>query len=126
MKVSELMKKAVVIDDHATLKQAAKIMSHKGIGSLIIVKGKKINGIITERDIIKNISKLNSKVNSVMSKNVITIESETDTSKAAEIMASHKIKRLPVIEKKKLIGLISITDLIVHSSEAPEGEFIFN
>ena len=51
MKVAEVMNKAFVIEDNINLKQASKIMSNKGIGSLIIIKGEKIIGIVTERDI---------------------------------------------------------------------------
>lgn len=124
MKISQIMSKAIVIDDNTSVKEAAKIMSDKNIGSLIIVKDNKIAGIVTERDVLKNISKLNSKVSAIMSKNVITIEKEGNIEEAAEIMAEKKIKKLPVIEDKKLVGLISATDIIAHSKNLNE-DFLF-
>lgn len=123
MKVSKIMSKAVIIDDTISIKQAAKIMSDKNIGSLIIVKNNKINGIITERDILKNLSKLNSKVNSIMSKNVVIIDKDSNIEQAADVMADKKIKRLPVVEDNKLIGLISATDIIAHAKDFNEDFF---
>jgi len=68
MKVKEIMNRVLVIDSDIALKKAAEIMSKKGIGCLVVMKGKKVEGIITERDILKNISSLNKKISSVISK----------------------------------------------------------
>jgi len=76
MKVKEIMKRAIVVDRNVRVKEAAKIMSEKGIGSLIVSKGKKIVGIVTEKDIIRNVDKLNKKISDIMSKDVITIDQE--------------------------------------------------
>jgi CBS domain-containing protein len=125
MKILEIMSKAVIIDDTINLRQAAKIMSDKNIGSLIIVKSNKIKGILTERDIMKNINKLSSKVSAVMSKNVITISSNDEIENASELMGKNKIKRLPVMDDNKLAGIISITDLIAHSRNLNQ-DFLFD
>jgi len=68
MKVKEIMNKAVVVDHNISVREAAKIMSDRNIGSLIILKSSKIIGIITERDIMKNISSLSKGISSIMSK----------------------------------------------------------
>ena len=60
MKVSQIMKKAYVVDENISLKEAARIMSNKKIGGLIVLKGDKISGIITERNIINNLRDLDS------------------------------------------------------------------
>jgi len=125
MKVHDIMKKVVVAGDQINGKQAAQIMSSKGIGSLVIFKKNKILGIITERDIMRNISKLNKKVSRIMAKNVLTIESGEDIDSAADLMAEHKIKRLPVIEKGKLVGIITATDVIANSDFLNE-DFFFD
>jgi len=125
MKVKEIMKRAIVVDRNVRVKEAAKIMSEKGIGSLIVSKGKKIVGIVTEKDIIRNVDKLNKKISDIMSKDVITIDQEGGIDDAASLMAKHKIKRLPVLEDGKLVGIITATDLIANSDELNE-EFFFD
>jgi CBS domain-containing protein len=125
MKVKEVMNKAVVVEDDFTLKQAAKVMSDKGIGSLIIMKGDKIIGIITERDVMKNVNKLSSKISSVMSGDVATIEENDTIDNAAMIMGEKKIKRLPVLHKGKLIGIITATDILANSNAMNE-EFLLD
>ncbi len=125
MKVSEIMSKVKVVKDNISLKQVAKIMSDENIGSLIVIKGKKISGIITERDIMKNFSNSNKSVSKVMSKTVESIEHNQSIDDAAFIMSKNKIKRLPVMKKSELIGIITATDLIAHSDDLNE-EFYFS
>lgn len=120
MKVTEIMNKAMVVDDDISVKQAARIMSDKGIGCLLIMHNDKVVGIITERDVMKNVDKLNNKVSSIMSKNVIVIEGNENLDEAAELMKEHNIKKLPVMNKGKLVGIITATDLIANSNSLNE------
>lgn len=120
MKVSEIMNKAVVVEDNISLKDAAKIMSERAIGSLIIMKKEKISGIVTERDIMKNVNKLGSKISECMSKNVVAIEHNESLDNAALIMGKNKIKRLPVLNKDKLVGIITATDILANSEALNE------
>ena len=125
MRVDEVMNKAIAIDSDVSLKQAAKIMSSKNIGSLIVLKKDKIAGIVTEKDVIKNVSNLGRKISSIMAKNVLTVENNDSIDNAAAIMDSRKIKRLPVLEKGKLVGIITATDIIANSDVLNE-EFLFD
>ncbi len=115
MQVKKVMNKAVVIDHDMNLKEAAQIMSNRNIGSLIVLKGNKIAGIITEKDIMDNISSLNKKVSEAMNKNVVTIEKDESLDNAATLMAEKKVKRLPVTDKASLVGIITATDIIANS-----------
>ena len=126
MKVSQIMKKAYVVDENISLKEAARIMSNKKIGGLIVLKGDKISGIITERNIINNLRDLDSKVSKFMSKRVISISPDDEVDTAAKLMTQNKIKRLPVIDNGKLIGLVRITDVVGKSGAMDQGNFIFN
>ncbi|MEM3113408.1 MAG: CBS domain-containing protein [Candidatus Pacearchaeota archaeon] len=126
MKISQIMRKAYVIDENVTLKEAAKIMSDKKIGGLIVIKNNKISGIITERNIINNLKDLNAKVSKYMSKNVISISPNENVETAARLMTQNKIKRIPVVDNGKLIGLVRITDVVGKSKDVDEGDFIFN
>ena len=125
MKVSEIMNKAFVVDDNVSLKQAVSIMSEKGIGSLIIMKKDKIIGIVTERDILKNVTKLGNKISQVMSKSVVTIDEKETMDNAALVMAKNKIKRLPVLRRGMLVGIITATDVLANSGSLNE-EFLLD
>ena len=125
MKVSQLMNKAVIVDDNVSLKEAGKIMSSKNLTSLIIVKDDKIFGILTDRDVLKNISDLDQTVAKGMSKNVITITDDASVEDAAKLMMSKNVKRLPVVKKGKLVGAINLTD-IIGSIEGENDDFFLN
>lgn len=124
MLVKDLMKTPYVVEKDILLREAAKIMSSKNIGCLMLVSAKKIKGIITERDLMKNFSS-NAKISSAMSKNVVSISSEEDLQKALELMNKNKIKKLPVVEDGDLVGIITATDLLSNADEL-EGDFLFN
>ena len=125
MKVKEVMNKAIAVDHDISLKQAAKIMSDKNIGSLIVVKGDNIIGIVTESDLLRNFSNPHKNVSAVMNKHVVTVDQEEDIDHAALLMAKHKIRRLPVAKGPKLLGIITSTDIIAHAEEIGD-EFFFD
>lgn len=123
MLIKEIMRQPFVIDKNISLREAAKIMSKKNIGSLIFVSGSKVKGIITERDLLKNYNK-STKVTKAMTSSVKTIRSDEDIDAALEIMKERRIKRLPVVDNNKLVGIVSLTDIAAHY-EALEGDFFF-
>jgi CBS domain-containing protein len=125
MKIYEIMKKIVAVEENMSLKQAAKLMSEKDIGSLVLLKNDNIQGIVTEKDIKDNINNLDMKISKFKPAKIITIDQNESLEEAAEIMAKHKIKRLPVTENGKLSGIITATDIICHSEEISE-DFFFD
>jgi len=126
MQVSQIMRKAIIIDDNILIKEAARIMAKKNIGSLIIVKDNKIKGIITERDIMKNLTRLNIPVKKVMSKRVVTIIPTAGVEEASDLMINNNVKRLPIVENKNLIGIVTMTDVLAHHEGSFEDEFLLN
>jgi len=123
MRVSDIMNKVLVIDSDMSLKQAAGIMSSNGIGCLTFLKDDKIKGIITERDILKNISNPRNKVSSVMTKKVVSVDVGEDLEEVISIMASNKIKKILIVENEKLMGIVTSTDIISHSDLLHEDMF---
>lgn len=124
MKIKEIMNNAIAVDHDMSLKEAAKIMSDKNIGSLVVVKEDKILGILTERDIMINVANIQKRISAIMAKQIVTIDQGDDMDDAAMIMAKHKIKHLPVVNKDgKLAGIITATDLIAHSDDLNEDFF---
>jgi CBS domain-containing protein len=120
MKVLDIMHDIKVISPGLTVREAADIMSKEAIGSLVIISNGKVAGIITERDVLRNIKRAKEKVDKVMSKNVISVEDTDTIDRAAEIMTASKIKRLPVTRQGKLVGIITATDIIANSTSINE------
>ena len=125
MKIKDVMNKVIVIEHDVSVKEAAQIMSNKNIGSLVVLKDNKIVGIITEKDIMKNISFLGKKISAVMAKNVVTVDCSESIDNAALIMTERKIRRLPVVDGDKLVGIITSTDIIANSDILNE-DFFFD
>ncbi|PIN77978.1 CBS domain-containing protein [Candidatus Woesearchaeota archaeon CG10_big_fil_rev_8_21_14_0_10_34_12] len=122
MKVKDIMNKVVVAEDNLSIGEAAKIMSEKSIGSLVLINKKNVSGIITESDILKAAAQRNLgiSVRTVMAKKVYSVSSDDCLDDAAEIMKKRKIKRLPVIDNGRLFGIITATDLLANSDELNE------
>ena len=117
LKVEDVMVKDVItISYRASVKRAAQVMNKHEIGCLIVVKGRKAVGIVTERDMLKRVvakaaNPQKTRVEEIMSRPLIVVEPDMDLEDAVKLMFEMKIKKLPVVEKGKLVGLISITDI---------------
>jgi len=118
MKVKDAMNpKVVVANKDISVKEAARIMTKLRIGSLVIIEDEKIIGIITESDIIRKIVATGNDpsetlIEQVMTKDVVTVEAEEDLGEACQMMVDHNIKRLPVLQDGKLVGIMTTTDII--------------
>ena len=129
MKIRDLMTTNVATcSRNATVVEAARQMQSQNVGSVPVVNGDRLAGIITDRDIVVNcVAKggdcATATVESCMTTNPVTVTPETDAHEAARLMASEQIRRLPVVENGKLIGICSLGDLAVvdiHVNEAGE------
>jgi CBS domain-containing protein len=114
-----MTKEIIMIDGSDTALEAAKRMSEKGISSLFVVKDGDPVGIVTERDFIKKVCAkeipiADVKVSEIMSKILTTADPETPIEVAVQRMVNHKIRRLPIIEGGKIVGIITVTDLAKH------------
>lgn len=117
MFVKEIMKKDVkIISSNATVHEAAQKMTQNHIGCLIVVNDT-LEGIVTERDILNKIVATGRdpkqvKIGEIMTKDVITISPDQDIEVACELMAKHRIKRLPVVLGDEVQGIITSTDVV--------------
>lgn len=111
---------------NTTVVELAKMMKNNDIGSIPICEEQKVIGIITDRDIVlkavaegKNIE--NIKAIEVMNSKLITVTADQDVHEAADLMSKYQIRRLPVVEQGKLIGIVALGDLAIekiHINEA--------
>ena len=126
MLVRDMMNRDVkTIEPDSTVQEAAAKMSKHSIGSLIVIKGGSLQGIITERDIMakvvaKALDSSRTKVSAVMTKEVVMIAPERDVGDAAEVMIERGIKKLPVIKGDKLVGIVTSMDIVVAQPKMME------
>jgi len=122
MKIKDVMTKNLAslhVDD--TVIKAAEIMKEQNVGSVPVCDSNRVVGMITDRDIAlrivaagKNADKQS--VRDVMSTNPVIGQPEMDVLDAAKIMGERQIRRLPVIEKNGLVGIVSLGDLALEPS----------
>jgi CBS domain-containing protein len=93
-------------------------MKELNVGAIPIVDEEKLVGMITDRDIvIRGVAEKHpgsTKVEDIMSDKLITITADSSTQEAAKLMADHQIRRLPVVEGDKLIGIVSLGDFAIR------------
>jgi CBS domain-containing protein len=127
MQVGEIMHtdvKTANADD--TFADVAKTMRLHGISSVVILDGKRLAGIITERDVVNLVAAGGDphgvKVALGMTRRDLeTVSPKTDIAEAAEHMATRNIRHLPVVDKGKVVGIISIRDLTRWAAEELSG-----
>jgi CBS domain-containing protein len=112
-----MIEKVVTVEASATVKQAAALMNLHEIGCIIVLDHEKPVGILTERDMLKRVicgSRMpeTTKVLSLMTKPLVTASPDMRAGDAAKIMFERNIKKLPVVENGRLVGLVTLTDLL--------------
>jgi CBS domain-containing protein len=114
--VKDIMKKSVLsIDSSMTVKDAAKMMEDAKIGSIIVTEKNTVVGILTERDFVRKIvaqgKSLSTKIKEAMSSPLIVISPDETVWELAQLMKIKQIHRVPVMDKERLVGIVSTADL---------------
>jgi CBS domain-containing protein len=118
MLVRECLRTApVTVPPECTLEEAARLMGDHGIGSLLVVSGDDLTGIVTDRDLsVRGMGagrKASDHVAAVMTANPVTIQGSRDIFDAFKAFQEARVRRLPVLEDGDLAGIISVDDLLV-------------
>ncbi|MFL0246527.1 CBS domain-containing protein [Candidatus Clostridium stratigraminis] len=122
MKLKDIMTKDVAtLNSEDTVERAAHLMKQYNIGSVPVCSGEEIIGIITDRDIaVRSVAEgenfKNQKVRDIMTSNPVIANQDMDIHDAARIMSERQIRRLPVVENKNIVGIISLGDLAVENN----------
>ena len=108
------------------LSEIAKLMDTNHIGCVPICNDQKVIGLVTDRDIVTraiscNMDCSSTKVSDIMNTNIVKTTPDTAIEDALDVMERNKIRRLPVIEDNKLVGMLSIGDLATNLSEDDVG-----
>ena len=128
MKVRDIMTSDVAYAaPDTTLEEIAVLMRDENVGSIPVLDDSVLIGIVTDRDIVvrciadgKDAAECTAE--DVLSENVETVEPEDDADEAAQIMAHRQIRRLPVVEEGRLVGMLSLGDIAVKESDRTAGD----
>ena len=127
MKVREIMTADVVkATPDTTLEEVATMMKETDTGAIPVVDDNALIGIITDRDIVvrcvaEGKDPAECTAEDIVSENLETVEPDDDVDEAAQIMAHRQIRRLPVVEDGRLVGMLSLGDIAVKESEDTAG-----
>jgi len=110
-----------------TVLRAVEEMAERRLGAILVCESSRTLGILSERDVMTRVllqrrDPATTKVDAVMTRDVVVIEPSTTTSEAMAIMTDKRCRHLPVVEKGKIVGVISIGDLVRHASKEQEFE----
>jgi CBS domain-containing protein len=117
------------IGTSASVVEAARLMREEHIGSLPITDEKQLVGMITDRDITTRVvaeaadPKI-TPVGDVYSRDLISVEPDKDLAEALQLMARHQVRRLPVVENGRLVGIVAQADIARGESEKQTGELV--
>ncbi len=105
------------ISPEATVHEAIKLFAAKNIGAIVVMSGEKLVGIFSERDCtrrvtLKGINPHETKLGAVISAPVITVTPEHTVEECMRLMTEHRVRHLPVVQGDKLVGLVSIGDVV--------------
>ncbi len=122
MKIRDVMTPDVrTIAPSATIREAAQIMAETDVGVLPVADSDRLLGMLTDRDIVVRAvadgGQPSRPIREVVTSAVVTATPDMSTRDAAQLMSEHQIRRLPVVEGERLVGMVSIGDLAVKEGK---------
>ena len=117
--VREIMSKSVIsVDSSVTATDAAKMMEDTDVGAIAVLENGSPVGIITDRDFAIKITAhsypIDTPIRRIMSTPLISIDPDSDLWTASDLMSTRNVRKLPVIDDEKIIGIITSGDLVKH------------
>ena len=120
--VKDIMSNSIVsVDSSVTATNAVKMMEDIGAGAVIVLENNLPVGIVTSRDFAIKITAhsypINTPVRKIMSSPLISIDSNSDLSIASDLMSTRNVRKLPVIDDDKIVGILTLSDLAKHFAD---------
>ena len=120
--VKQIMNNFVVsVDSSVTASDAAKMMEDTGVGSVIVLDNNLPVGIVTDRDFAIKITAhcypIDTPVRRIMSSPLISIDPGSDLWIASDLMSTRNVRKLPVIDDDKVVGMLTSSDLVTHIAD---------
>ena len=101
----------------AAVLEAIRLMAERHVGALLVMEGEALSGIVSERDYARKVilmgrSSADTPVRDIMTATLITVQPETPVEECMQIMTERRVRHLPVIESGRVVGMVSIGDLV--------------
>ena len=129
MRVKDCMgiRNVVQATPETNLQEIAKLMNQNHVGCIPVCQEEQVVGFVTDRDIVtraiaSNLNCNNTKVSDIMNTKIIKTTTDTNIDEALETMKKNQIRRLPVIENNKIVGILSMGDISINLDEEDVGE----
>jgi CBS domain-containing protein len=120
-------REVVTVTAGSTIAEAVDLLNSKRIGAVVVVDGRRVVGILSERDVVRHLGHdwgaLSSRpVSEVMTQTVVTISRFATVTDVMERMTEKRIRHMPVVENGDLVGIVSIGDVVKRKIEETEQE----
>jgi CBS domain-containing protein len=111
-----MVKNVITLRTDTSALEATKLLNKNKIGCLVVVRDGDIEGILTERDLLERVlekcrNPKETKISEIMTREVIVGKPEMELSEATRIMIKNRVKKLPIVERSQLVGIVTVTDI---------------
>lgn len=109
--------------------EAAKVMAREDVGPVPVVDGGRLVGVVTDRDLVVRVlaegrDPESTTVSEITSSDLVTVSPDDDLGQALQLLAEHQVRRLPVVDGERLVGIVSQADVARHADEVQTGEVV--
>lgn len=119
--VARLHRSGIAVGPERTIADVARVMESSGVGSVAVIDGDDLVGIVTDRDIVRRgIARglrNDARIDSIMSAPALVIDANTDLTDAIAVFGQQTVRRLGVVDDGRFVGVISLDDLLVDAAE---------
>ena len=109
------------VSPNDTIQAAARVMQTEDTGAVPVVEDGRVLAVVTDRDIVVRVvaegASFSMPVGEIATNHIVAVTPEMSTREASELMSEHQIRRLPVVENDRLVGIVSIGDLAVKDGK---------
>lgn len=122
-RVEDVMTREVAaLPPDATAQQAARLMKERGIGDVLVCDGDVLRGIVTDRDLVirclaEDDRPTERRIGEICTGEPVTLSPQDDVDRAVDLMRQHAVRRIPVVEAGRPVGVVSIGDLAIERDE---------
>jgi CBS domain-containing protein len=128
--IKEVMSSDVrTCEPDATVVDVAKVMAKEDVGPIPVVEGGRLVGLVTDRDLVVRVlaegkDPKTTEVGEIASRKLVTVSPDEDLDQALKLLAQHQVRRLPVVEGDRVVGIVAQADIARLGKDAKTGEVV--
>jgi CBS domain-containing protein len=129
-RIKDVMTKSVkTCEPSSSAREAARLMASEDVGPVPVVEGGRLVGVVTDRDLVVRViaegkDPDSTKLGEIASSSVVTVSPDQDLDEALRLLARHQVRRLPVVDGDRLVGIVAQADVARHADESKTGEVV--